>query len=624
MINDERIQQHLIAHIRWVNETKPNWRAHRYAFADRFQVWERSGETRSWALKDGRVSGQLNESTQDAYPVEMNLLRPWVTSILSSLYYRGVRVVVEADEVPLPGEDAESRNRRTQGVRHLLNRFFASESFVPSSERMLAMSMMYRGGLAYQIHIKPEDDRIDKASAVDLISVDALPPWECVWDRRTRNRSDSRYRGYLYPMPIEDARAQWPGVPSDIEPVPLPDVVDEGFRVRRHRPYEDDSYVYILEFEDFTATTKEDGGARLAGVKSVFVVDNLGPSSPSLHRVARGPMPFSWHDGSPASQLVPYIAEPLAEFPLDSVAPAETIRQLNAELNRAMSVLAGCFRRDSARVVLALKKAGVDEETLTQIANARDLEMIEVEGSGPLSTMFQVLDWGQISPTLLQYRDMLIDAAERTQITADVSRGKAGEYLSATEVANLVNYTETTIGRLKKRSDDVIRDVANMYLRVLREAMDETGEASLTVRVGEGEYSLTDADLARRWKIQVIDTASTPTAAAQRLQDFMASLPTLMELAEAADPPVDGGVSALRGALASEALEYLVELMDLPPQFAPAVLSAQPQPVPPPPEPPQPAGAPPGVGPLPQQSQGAGVEGSPVTAAIVETVEGGF
>lgn len=623
MIIEEQARQHLIGHIKWVNGIHGKWMAHRAAYADEFSEWEGSGERRAWALKNGQITGLLNETVRDTYPIEMNLERPWVTSILSSLYYRGIKVVVSPDEVPTKGESTEDRNKRTQAIRHLLNRFFAQPGFIDSSERMLTMSMMYRGGMAYQMHLLPEDERLAKASALDIVTIDALPPWECMWDRRTRKATETRYRGYLYPMPVEDVAAQW-GMPDEIEPIVLPDVVAEGYRLRTSQKHEDNSYVYVLEFEDFTAT-KEVDGERVAGMKSVFVIDRMGPASPTMHRVAHGPMPFSWHDGSPASQLVPYIAEPLAEFPLDSVAPAETVRQLNAELNRTLSVIAGAFRRDSARVVLALKKAGVDEETLNKIMNARDLEFIEVEGSGPLSAMFEVLDWGQISDTLIKYRDMLMDGVDRTQLTADISRGKAGEYLSATEAAALVNYTETTIGRLKKRSDTVIGRLGQLYLRQLREAMDATDEKTVSISVGEDVYDITEADLGRRWKIQVIDTASTPTAAAEKLAEFQAALPVLMEMALASEPPTpDGAPGPAAQAFAAEAFDFLVELLDLPPQFALEALKAA---APPPVPPPEPVSLPvePEALPLPQEGQvPVPIEGSPIIDAIVSTAEQGL
>jgi hypothetical protein len=191
-------------------------------------------------------------------------------------------------------------------------------------------------------------------------------------------------------------------------------------------------------------------------------------------------------------------------------------------------------------------------------------------GASTLEGLFRHLELPPVSNTLLEYLRHLQDSVDRVQLIADFARGKAGDYLSATEVANLVNYSETTIGRIRKRMDATLGRVAQLYLHALRSEL----KGGIDIDVDGETVTLNKKDLELRWRVQVVDTASTPAAAAQKMADLAAAQGNLIDLATLIE---QGGVP---GKMAEEILTLLVGLMDLPPSMLPASLKAAVEPPP--------------------------------------------
>jgi hypothetical protein len=178
---------------------------------------------------------------------------------------------------------------------------------------------------------------------------------------------------------------------------------------------------------------------------------------------------------------------------------------------------------------------------------------------------------------------------------SDLSRGKAGQYMRAETARSLVDYDQATIGRIRKRSDDALAKVCDLFLRVLAEALDRSESKTLRVVIDvpsdDGTtatitHTLKSDDLKRRWKIQVVDSASTPGVKADKLATQQAMIPVLMELARTAD---DETVPPVARAFARSMFDQLALLGDLPPgvRYAPLKASA-PTPAPPPPAEPAP------------------------------------
>ena len=500
----------------------------------------------------------------------------------------------------------EERNEVSAAIAAELNRVFAIEDTEDAAERAFTMGLLYRGGLAFKV--AEGDKGITKRAAEDNICIEALPPYECVWNRKTRSKRTVRHMGHLYVMSKERAEEMYE-LPENVEGMPLPDVISSGFTMQEKDDHAAE-YVRLLELTSFEDVFSE-GQAKSQGEFTVWLVDEASSSQLEAYELAREATPYDMPDGTPLSNMVPFISEPAAERPLDSYAPAKSIVDLNAEYNIAASILATAYRRDANRIVLYLKNKGVSDDDISKIVMGEDLQLVGLDAE-TLQGLFDHLDMPPISGTLLEYIRLLQDSVDRTQLIADFARGKAGDYLSATEVANLVNYTETTIGRIRKRMDATLARVASLYLRALREAMPSKG---LDIDVDGKVVTIKPQHLDLRWKPQVVDTASTPAAAAQKLADIMAAQSGLIELAALMQ---EGGMP---GKMAEELLTIIVGLMDLPPSMLPSALASAGEP------PPQ-EEAPPLAPPIPQPPPGAPAElmpgdvaNSPVGQAITQQAE---
>ena len=140
----------------------------------------------------------------------------------------GIRVEVISDEMATD-EDEIERVKKTAGVRELLNRFATSSDMDDVSERVYTMGLLYPGGCGFRLCPTPKDERLKGQSAVDLIDVESVAPWELTYDRRARNMRKMRYWGYFRQESIERAQELW-SIPEGEELSPLRDVAGDGFR----------------------------------------------------------------------------------------------------------------------------------------------------------------------------------------------------------------------------------------------------------------------------------------------------------------------------------------------------------------------------------------------------------
>ena len=75
----------------------------------------------------------------------------------------------------------------------------------------------------------------------------------------------------------------------------------------------------------------------------------------------------------------------------------------------------------------------------------------------------------QCPKTIFDYLTVLSQNQSETQGVADFARGKALNYATATEIHTLSQYTETTLGKLRKRMDRALSTVVQtLYAGSLR------------------------------------------------------------------------------------------------------------------------------------------------------------
>ena len=534
MIKPSDLSNIVYNHDQWVSTQREKWRRYRAAYEDRF--WDR--HQAFWRQR----------FRSDLY-MEVNLIRPWVESYVASLFYKGIRTVVAPDDVR-PEEIPSEMSRSSEAVSAVLDRFLATRHASELTEQAFTMGMLYPES-AFKVGIDPTDD-----SPLESVYMEIMPPWECVWDRQARSKRSLRYIGHIYYDTVENVSERFGISPKKLHPVAKPDVVEDGLHgttgVRRQM-----DYVRLLEFYDYTANHKVDG-VETSGEFRVYLVDK--GESDNMSVLFKGPIPFTKFNGQPMAPIVPIVLINVPEYPLQGIAPVGTLYELNSELNVAHTFMARAFRRDVSRVLLYLKDRGLDDETIEQIMAGDDWAMAGVEADS-LDGMMKWVDQQPVSPTLFQYMEMLKSGREETQGTAPFSRGTPLNYATATEVVRLNDYTETTLGRLRKRMDAVLIEVCGVYLRVLQAAMSDDGLGAVFVNGGSKVHTVRSTDLDMRWEVTIADMAGSPVAEQQRRLQFTQVQPILMNLAQLADQP------GMTGSMAKAQLRYAREVYDLPEDF---------------------------------------------------------
>ena len=323
--------------------------------------------------------------------------------------------------------------------------------------------------------------------------------------------------------------------------------------------HSDESYVKVLEFYDFTAVHIIEG-EKTMGEMRVYLLDQNPESKKieeNLWEVLKAPMPYMRADGGPMAPIIPIVLANVPEYPLMGLSPVATIYEINSEINLAHTMMAQAFRRDLGRVLLYLKDRGMSKEVLDAIQSGQDFVLAGVDGE-TLEGMTKWLEQQPVHPSLLTYLNMLDQSQDKTNTTAPFTRGQPLRYASATEVDTLNDYTETALGEVRKRSDKIIGELCEMYLRVLESAMGDTKTAKLTIRDLDEPYELKRSLFDMKWFISLSDRQATPLSEQQRRAEFGIAAPQLIQLAQVAE---QGGPI---GKLAILQMKELIVLYDLP------------------------------------------------------------
>tara|TARA_Y100000593_G_scaffold92307_1_gene183473 strand:- start:471 stop:2300 length:1830 start_codon:yes stop_codon:yes gene_type:complete len=548
-IPDEEVENILDSHDKMVAESRYVWRRHRAAYEDKF-----------WEEYDLGGASMMSRENMSPIRVQINLIKPWVSSYVSSLFYKGVRTIVRPDDVVRKKEITVDDARSVQALG---DRFLSNTKAESLAEQAYQMGLLY-GESAFKMGKHEPSNHIKDQDPMDLVWLSVIPPWEAVWDRRS-TQDDMRYTGHTFFMPYEQA-AKIYNIPPEIHAGPKPDVVMHGLNHDPQKSRQDENYIRVLEFYDFTAIHNV-GKKETLGEYRVYLISTESKGQ-KIHKVFEGPMPYTKASGEPQAPIIPIILENTPEFPLKGVPPVATMYELNAERNLVATFLANAFRRDIARVLL-FRKDEVDDDVLSAIESGQDMVLAGLEAE-TLEGTFKYLEQQGVSSTLFEYAQLLDKSRQEASGTADFTRGTAGEYLTATEVMRLNDYTETTIGRIRKRMDKALSSLVTLYVRVLIESMRSMKRDSVKLKVSGEDYEFKRESLDGRYEVTLVDTANTPVAEQQRRQEFELVQGKLLELIQVATE-APGAVSVM----AKRQIEYLVTLYDLPDDMGWNVISKE-------------------------------------------------
>lgn len=614
MITDEEVDTYVIEHDKYVQEHGRVWRAIRMAYADRF--WE--GVT-TGAAGDG--TARPDRKIMSDYPIriEVNHLRSWVFSYADALFHQGLRATVRPPTLPrgkvetvlgpeieqhalnepLTGQDIPPVP--TEKIAELVNVWLDLVQIEDQTERAFILGLMYP---EFALKMGCRGDKRD--NVVEDVWMDVIPPWEALFDRRSRTADQMRFIGHIYWAPIEEVMGRFDIPEADLSPVMAPDVLEEGERRNmRTNAIGDQKYIRILEFYDNTAEWTATDGEKTEGEYRVYILEGLKNKMEKKKPIYSGPVPYDKTSGKPLPpiQCVNFISIP--EYPLMGIAPAYQQYLLNSETNYIHTFMVNAARRDASRVLLLLKSK-FNKENIAKLTGGSDMTIVEIEDEGAL--LSQVATWLEqqpVSSTLLQVFTMLEQARDKTSLTSPMARGEAVKYATAAEIHSLNSFTETTLGRIARKMNAALVRFIALFFRVLAAEMDDREEKKIRMIVNNKEVVVERKLLDEDWDVAIVDTANTPMGEAEKRRDHQMIYPVLMELY---------AVAKTGDAMAIELLNYTVDLYNLPASMGFDVLVAR-EPAPPEPEP-APGALPPGAAPGPMGPQGGGGDAEALMGAM--------
>ena len=175
MIEREEAGEILRLKEQWVEAESVKWRKYRAAWSDEFY------EGYGWSP----MGGPPKESDLAPIKIAINDIRPWAHSFEDSLFYKGLHTSVEPDDVLLDGEQRVDP-KDTLAIRMVLDRILATRNVEARADQAYQMGLMY-GAAAFKVgrHPAPKARKgARKRTALDLLWVMAIPPWEAIWDPR--------------------------------------------------------------------------------------------------------------------------------------------------------------------------------------------------------------------------------------------------------------------------------------------------------------------------------------------------------------------------------------------------------------------------------------------------------
>lgn len=528
-------------------------------------------ETRIW---DDRMGyDDRNFSPMEGINVEVPVGYETVESAMASLFTRQPGVVIR------PGLQGTGSPEKAEAL--INNWTLRNRRVIEDSARLALIYPASFVKLAPQEHPDP----IKRVTAV------AVPPWEVIVDRDAYRWDEQRFCGHVYYLPLPDAKEKFG---------------NKRFEAGERLEYWDKGIMNPDSMFKGTAPTKvgvgtpdldesEEGYFHFIKVVELydFVNDRLIFWSPNYKSgdefLAEGPIPFRKFDGSPDNNIIPMYFNHVPDRPMDGYSTLRRTYDQALEMNIIRSFQANAVRKASRQWLV--KKGALDEEQMAQLISGVDGAYVEVDADS-LDGVMRAVPHTSTPPEVQAYYEAVRADKDRGSIMAPFTRGEATRS-SATEIAALVAYTSSEIGRMARERDEMIELLARGILNMYRVYL---GEKPVTLLV-KGKYiRVGGADLDDDFNIYSQDNASTPVSDAVRKSELLGASNLLVAM----------------GVPQQELLKELVRTLNLPESFL--------QPAQPAAAPAGPPGALPSAGPAAAAAMEGSGAGSPsnLAAAILD------
>ena len=499
--------------------------------------------------------------------IETSRAYEFVEGYIASLFARSPSVVVQSD---VRGEG------NAQIVQTLCNNFM--DNIRTQLEDASRLALIYPN--AY-LKLIPNDH----PDPFQRVTICAVAPWDIIVDTDATGWRDQKFIGHRYYLTLKEARDKYGPKKFSAHPlIRFLDRIDEddGYNKQGLEDSEPEfQYVEIIEFYDLVndkmmvwSPDYQDGDKYL--YDGILVPEG----TDEIKEVKYSEIPFKDASGHPLSPIIPLYYSRQPDVPMRGYSALRRVYDQVQEVNILRTYQASMVRRAARQWVV---EAGVfDAEAMSKLSQGVDGEFIEVELSQgqTLSGSISPVPHTPVPAELERYVQQVQDDFERGSVLAPFTRGESSR-ATATEITALAAYSSSEIGRLARERDSAIEYIAEVYISIMKLYIKDDGDVII---INGMPKTINVEDITGDFRFYANDSGATPVSEAVKKQEFLAVMPTLVEL----------------GVPLPEILQHLVRMMDLPQSFLEALEGAAQQP-----QQEQPAPA------QEQQTTSAGMQGQP-------------
>ena len=394
------------------------------------------------------------------------------------------------------------------------------------------------------------------------VGVSAVPAWDVIVDQDAPSWQQQKYVGHRYHITLEEAKEKYgnkkyashrlvrfldydnDSLNSNYMGIDLSELNKSG--VETDSPFE---YIQVVEFYDLAnnkmyvwSPDYQNGEKWLFDGVEIEIGDGENTDVQKYDQI-----PFTDSANNPLAPIVPLYFSRQPDIPMRGYSALRRVYSQVEETNIIRTYQSTMVRRSARQWVV--KKGVFTDEDMAKLALGADGEYIEAElsPSQNLAGSIQPVPHTPVPAELETYARQVNDDFQRGSVLAPFTRGEATR-ATATEITALASYSSSEIGRLARERDAMIEHAASVYISMMKIFLQD--EADVVVINGSTEVIRTD-DLNGDFSFYSLDAGATPVSEAVKKQDFLQSIPILMEL----------GVSA------DKVLQELVRKLDLPEDF---------------------------------------------------------
>tara|TARA_R100001594_G_scaffold149831_1_gene208792 strand:+ start:848 stop:2539 length:1692 start_codon:yes stop_codon:yes gene_type:complete len=493
--------------------------------------------TRYWSAQ-GRAPQQITVETSRGYE--------FVEGYIASLFARSPSVIVKGD---VRGR-GESRK-----VQALCNNFLGGiRSQLEDASRLALINPCAFIKLLPNNHADP----------FKRVSVVAIPPWNVIVDTDAGSWSDQKFVAHRYYITLKEAQDKYGLKKYSAHPlIRFLDRVteDQGYNNEHAKDsHPEFEYVEIVEFYDLVADKLYVWSPDYRNGEKYLYDGVLIPEGgeDDIQEVKYAAIPFRDSSDNPITPIVPLFYSRQPDIPMRGYSALRRVYDQVQEVNILRTYQASMVRRAARQWVV---ESGVfDAEAMSKLAQGNDGEFIEVELSQgqQLSNSILAVPHTPVPAELERYVQQVQDDFERGSVLAPFTRGESSR-ATATEITALAAYSSSEIGRLARERDAAIENIAMVYISMMKLYLKDEGDVIL---IDGAPEIITVKDLTGDFTYYANDTGATPVSEAVKKQEYLAVMPTLLEL----------------GVPVTDLLNHLVRILDLPQSFISAIEGASEEP----------------------------------------------